>query len=76
MGLYQIGKGKLQLQMLDSNGKGYTENLGYSKRDLWQETDTSVYNSMHSGMLAVADLMNGTYINNKVTYEFNVEANT
>lgn len=67
----QLGKGKITLKMQDTEGQ-YSENLGYAVRDVYAETDTQVVDALQYGLAAVASLMNATYVQNKITYEFEV----
>lgn len=67
-----VGYGRVALKMLDSSTQSYTEYLGYSTRNLYNETSTAVTSSFLNGCTAVANLMEGSYVGNRISYDFEV----
>lgn len=69
-----VGKGRVAIKMLNPDSEAYTEYLGYATRDLYAETDSTITTAYLNGITAVANLMDGSYVGNRISYEFEVSS--
>ena len=69
-----VGNGRVAIKMLNPDSEAYTEYLGYSTRELYSETNTAITSAFLNGITAVANLMDGSYVGNRISYEFEVSS--